>query len=96
MLQIAIRAAQCYNFQYTAAIVQWQNAALWQRMSWVRNPLAAPNISDTVTLRFNLAPSLPSLAYRLGQASLRWNFRLGLSDMEAGVLSCGHAGEALP
>ena len=26
----------------TAAIVQWQNAALWQRMSWVRNPLAAP------------------------------------------------------
>ena len=25
-----------------AAIVQWQNAALWQRMSWVRNPLAAP------------------------------------------------------
>src|SRR5581483_8208888 len=26
----------------TAAIVQWQNAALWQRMSWVRTPLAAP------------------------------------------------------
>ena len=26
----------------TAAIVQWQNAALWQRMSWVRPPLAAP------------------------------------------------------
>ena len=25
-----------------AAIVQWQNAALWQRMSWVRPPLAAP------------------------------------------------------
>ena len=29
------------NFD-TAAIVQWQNAALWQRMSWVRTPLAAP------------------------------------------------------
>jgi hypothetical protein len=27
-----------------AAIVQWQNAALWQRMSWVRNPLAAPKL----------------------------------------------------
>jgi hypothetical protein len=26
----------------TAAIVQWQNAALWQRMSWVRTPVAAP------------------------------------------------------
>ena len=31
--------------QDTAAIVQWQNAALWQRMSWVRNPLAAPIFS---------------------------------------------------
>lgn len=28
----------------TAAIVQWQNAALWQRMSWVRTPLAAPKV----------------------------------------------------
>ena len=27
---------------YTAAIVQWQNACLWHRMSWVRSPLAAP------------------------------------------------------
>jgi hypothetical protein len=25
-----------------AAIVQWQNAGLWLRMSWVRPPLAAP------------------------------------------------------
>ena len=32
----------CYNQVDTAAIVQWQNAALWQRMSWVRTPLAAP------------------------------------------------------
>ena len=31
-----------YTEANTAAIVQWQNAALWQRMSWVRNPLAAP------------------------------------------------------
>ncbi len=31
-----------YTDRNTAAIVQWQNAALWQRMSWVRNPLAAP------------------------------------------------------
>ena len=31
-----------YTENNTAAIVQWQNAALWQRMSWVRNPLAAP------------------------------------------------------
>ncbi len=34
----------CYNLKGTAAIVQWQNAALWQRMSWVRTPLAAPTI----------------------------------------------------
>jgi hypothetical protein len=27
---------------YTAAIVQWQNACLWHRMSRVRSPLAAP------------------------------------------------------
>ena len=27
---------------YVAAIVQWQNACLWHRMSWVRSPLAAP------------------------------------------------------
>ncbi len=33
---------RCYNPPIVAAIVQWQNAALWQRMSWVRNPLAAP------------------------------------------------------
>jgi hypothetical protein len=26
-----------------AAIVQWQNAGLWLRMSWVRPPLAAPD-----------------------------------------------------
>ena len=38
------RSTRCYNSQYTAAIVQWQNAALWQRMSWVRTPLAAPNL----------------------------------------------------
>ena len=25
-----------------AVIVQWQNAGLWIRMSWVRPPLAAP------------------------------------------------------
>ncbi len=31
-----------------AAIVQWQNAALWQRMSWVRNPLAAPTSPPAV------------------------------------------------
>ncbi len=35
----------------TAAIVQWQNAALWQRMSWVRTPLAAPILPS------NLIPS---------------------------------------
>ena len=34
-----------------AAIVQWQNAALWQRMSWVRNPLAAPITFKSRTLR---------------------------------------------
>jgi uncharacterized protein YecE (DUF72 family) len=38
---------RCYNYGNTAAIVQWQNAALWQRMSWVRNPLAAPKISSS-------------------------------------------------
>ena len=35
-------ASMRYTTEDTAAIVQWQNAALWQRMSWVRNPLAAP------------------------------------------------------
>ena len=37
--------------KYTAAIVQWQNAALWQRMSWVRTPLAAPNIPSQFSSR---------------------------------------------
>lgn len=27
---------------FTAVIVQWQNAGLWHRMSWVRPPLTAP------------------------------------------------------
>ena len=44
--KIAFVEPRCYNSQYTAAIVQWQNAALWQRMSWVRNPLAAPKILE--------------------------------------------------
>ena len=44
-----------YTTGDTAAIVQWQNAALWQRMSWVRNPLAAP-----ITL-----PKLPTDPIRL-------------------------------
>ena len=43
-------------------------------MSWVRNPLAAPNISDPVTLRFNLAPRLPTFAIRIVCAALRWDF----------------------
>ena len=30
-----------------AAIVQGQNACLWHRMSWVRSPLAAPNLIPT-------------------------------------------------
>src|ERR1700709_1288898 len=51
-------ARRCYNYSNTAAIVQWQNAALWQRMSWVRNPLAAPNISPF--MRSNLAPHTQS------------------------------------
>ena len=29
-------------YLFMAAIVQWQNAGLWHRMSWVRPPLAAP------------------------------------------------------
>ncbi len=29
--------------QGMAAIVQWQNAGLWIRMSWVQSPLAAPS-----------------------------------------------------
>jgi uncharacterized protein YecE (DUF72 family) len=41
----------------TAAIVQWQNAALWQRMSWVRTPLAAP--ITTTTRSSSIEPNLP-------------------------------------
>ena len=41
--QAADSLPSCYNNEYTAAIVQWQNAALWLRMSWVRTPLAAPD-----------------------------------------------------
>jgi hypothetical protein len=37
--------------KYTAAIVQWQNAALWQRMSWVRTPVAAPKTSPKFNSR---------------------------------------------
>ena len=29
-----------------AVIVQWQNAGLWIRMSWVRPPLAAPSMKQ--------------------------------------------------
>src|ERR1700709_32232 len=57
-----LRLRRCYNCRNTAAIVQWQNAALWQRMSWGRKPLAPPNISDPVTFR----PTLP----RVSQVSL--------------------------
>ncbi len=42
-----------YTVGSVAAIVQWQNAALWQRMSWVRNPLAAPNLLSV--LRVNMS-----------------------------------------
>ena len=42
-----------------AAIVQWQNAALWQRMSWVRNPLAAPNISSFPNVCGSTLPRVP-------------------------------------
>ncbi len=48
----------------TAAIVQWQNAALWQRMSWVRNPLAAPITSPNS----RAAGALLSNDYYLGFA----------------------------
>jgi uncharacterized protein YecE (DUF72 family) len=40
----------------TAAIVQWQNAALWQRMSWVRTPLAAPITSSASHLSETCLP----------------------------------------
>lgn len=46
----------------TAAIVQWQNAALWQRMSWVRTPLAAPNSLSTVRILGYQPYRLPSYA----------------------------------
>ena len=52
---------ECYTRPIVAAIVQWQNAALWQRMSWVRTPLAAP-----ITPPCNLHPqSVQALAVRL-------------------------------
>ncbi len=47
---------RCYNYLNTAAIVQWQNAALWQRMSWVRNPLAAPKSSPQRPVTSRLQP----------------------------------------
>ena len=47
-------------FWNTAAIVQWQNAALWQRMSWVRNPLAAP-ISPSAKSPFWLTVPVPRI-----------------------------------
>ena len=42
---------------YTAAIVQWQNACLWHRMSRVRSPLAAPTRRDS---RGRREPSWPN------------------------------------
>ena len=47
-----------YTKRDTAAIVQWQNAALWQRMSWVRNPLAAPIFYPDNLARHSLRRSL--------------------------------------
>jgi uncharacterized protein YecE (DUF72 family) len=49
----------------TAAIVQWQNAALWQRMSWVRPPLAAPILPSIVQPR-----SAPHTIARPSETSL--------------------------
>ena len=45
--------------KYTAAIVQWQNAALWQRMSWVRTPVAAPKTSPPNSARAVRELTLP-------------------------------------
>ncbi len=44
----ALRMLQFYLFM--AAIVQWQNAGLWHRMSWVRPPLAAPKERQRITI----------------------------------------------
>ena len=51
---------ECYTSSIVAAIVQWQNAALWQRMSWVRNPLAAPkNLYKALFVGNKGAESMP-------------------------------------
>ncbi len=87
--------------KYTAAIVQWQNAALWQRMSWVRNPLAAPNFSlssssGKLCLAHRKPPRLLRAALARIPSHLRRNLGLGLSHLEARLLPARHSREKVP
>jgi len=50
-----------------AAIVQWQNACLWHRMSWVRSPLAAPNVRQYLSLIY---PSQRAVALKFSPESM--------------------------
>jgi uncharacterized protein YecE (DUF72 family) len=61
-LQLAANRLDATINPDTAAIVQWQNAALWQRMSWVRNPLAAPI--------YPFQPSQPARSFRATRTCL--------------------------
>ena len=61
-----------YTTYNTAAIVQWQNAALWQRMSWVRNPLAAPKLPPPIQRPVPRKPS--ALPARLFAGTSGWAY----------------------
>ncbi len=50
-----------YTQSLMAVIVQWQNAGLWIRMSWVRPPLAAPNMKQTRVAKAALFSWLQSI-----------------------------------
>src|ERR1700733_9491348 len=66
-------------------------------------PTSRPKLLKFFRLRINLAPRTPSFLYarpgrrcKAPSAPLCWDVRLGVSNLEAGVLSCRHAREEVP